>query len=992
MRRLSLSTLTILLTAIFMFSAGCGERKRPLPTPEPQEAVSESDQDTHRQEDWFLFQREYPFKTIKEDARRKAWEALKQMQSLTPQSSAPGWSPIGPEATTTDFQADPLESGRINSIAICPANTQIILVGGSTGGVWRSTDGAATFAPMTDNQVDLAVGSVQFAPSDSSIAYAGMGDPYGGYLGTGVLKSTDQGATWARVDNGSLPQPGTVTRIKVDPTDPNRVYLAQYDQLDDGTLFTSGFYLSTDGGVSWTNTLPGLPRDFVIDPANPEVLYAGMVRAQINESTQPAGLYKSTDGGATWALAFTAPFEQNETTDVNTAISADGTTVYVYSGGDVEDNGFQLSLEASTDGGSTWQPLSTNGLDPNQFGYDTYIAVDPSNPDNIYVGSRDVYKSADGGHTWTNLTMGYTPAKSGYDFTPQTGISHVDQHAFAFVPGNSTSFYLGNDGGLSFTTNGGQSFSSLNSRLSLTQFYAITLDPLNPNQSYGGAQDNGVQTRLSGNTWNQTLTGDGGHQVINPTNTSMLFAADEDAQIFQYLGFGTNLVAVVAQNSTFGESGSNPRVAFVAPLAGDGVDQNLYFGTWRLFKSTNLGRTWNAPAGSLDLTKGVTSSGADVLTAISISPSNPDIIMTGSQQGRCMLSTDGASKWTDITTGLPNRSITSVTVDYQNPSILYVTFSGFETGHVFMSTDMGAAWTDISGNLADLPVNATLIDPRNSGQLYIGNDIGVFQSAVGSGSWQPLNAGMPPVVVTSLVSQPLGLIQAGTYGRGAYQLTSPLAQSAFQIVPNTTSPSGSVGQTIQVPFNVTATGGFTGSVTLSSSVELTNPAQTTVPPANFLTTSLASPTVSVGGASTLNVTIGNDAIPGVYLLALTGTSGTISNSAVISLTVTAPDFSLGFSPATASVADGKKVEITALVNPINGFSGPVEVAAESTQPGVTIARSSTVQAKNGKATFKVKVAKTTPPGDALLIFFATDTQNGLQHNATFTLTIANGEF
>jgi len=143
--------------------------------------------------------------------------------------------------------------------------------------------------PASDSQVDLEVASIAFAPSNPSIVYAGMGDFAGGLLGHGVLKSLDGGQTWVRVDNGSLREPGLVSGIGVDPANANLVYLSQYDVLSGSTLFASGFNRSTDGGVSWSRTLGGLPTDLAVDRANPGTLYLAMRRLD-SPSGQPPGI------------------------------------------------------------------------------------------------------------------------------------------------------------------------------------------------------------------------------------------------------------------------------------------------------------------------------------------------------------------------------------------------------------------------------------------------------------------------------------------------------------------------------------------------------------------------------------------------------------------------------------------------------------------------------------------------------------------------------
>jgi hypothetical protein len=83
---------------------------------------------------------------------------------------------------------------------------------------------------------------------------------------------------------------------------------------------------------------------------------------------------------------------------------------------------------------------------------------------------------------------------------------------------------------------------------------------------------------------------------------------------------------------------------------------------------------------------------------------------------------------------------------------------------------MGATWADVSGNLPDIPTNALLIDPIDPNTIYAGTDIGVFRSTTGGNTWRSFSDGMPPVVVTAFAAQASGLIQAATYGRGAFEV------------------------------------------------------------------------------------------------------------------------------------------------------------------------------------------------------------------------------
>ncbi|HLG17571.1 MAG TPA: hypothetical protein VJH03_24215 [Blastocatellia bacterium] len=776
--RVRWAVLTAVLSLLSNLSPGELRGPRPLdrlaapvlrPVELADEVTAELREDVDGRNEWFTFQRTYPLGFIPPGARRQAWEQRIgiEHETLATPSASGTWTSVGPSPTTSAFMNTwGLTSGRVNAVAVSPADSQTVLAGSSTGGIWRSSNGGASFVPVSDDQVDLAVGSLAFSKSNPSIVYAGMGDTKLGYLGTGVLKSTDAGRSWTRISNSTLPTVGTIAKIEVDPINANRVYVAQYSQLSGNVVVSSGFYLSTDGGVNWTRTVTGLPRDIAIDPANRQVVYAAMARVDQANPPQPAGLYRSADAGNTWSNVYAAPYDENRTRDVRVAVTpASSQIIYVYTGGTIGGI-FDGRVVVSTDGGATWTNRGATGVDLAQFGYNTYIFADPVTPNTVYIGSRDVWKSTDGGVSWTNLTRNFNDV----NYTPGIATTHPDQHAFAFSPNNPNAIYVGNDGGVSRSTNGGATFQSLNATLSLTQFVGIALHPTNRGISYGGTQDNGTQRRLDGGRWSEFIAGDGGRVVINPLSPSTVLTTYIRGAIFRFQDDGRFFETQVAWNSTFGEPDPGGRIAFYPPFTGNGMDSTLYFGTWRLFTSTDVGNSWSPPGGELDLTRGINSNGRDVLTAIGVTSINPNVIYTGSAQGRAMVSTDGGRTWRDATSGLPNRSITGITVDSSDSARAYVTVSGFLAGHVFRTTDTGATWTDVSSNLPDIPANALLIDPVSPNTLYVGTDIGVFRSATDGGTWQSFNRGLPPVVIHAFAAQRDGLIQLASYGRGVYEI------------------------------------------------------------------------------------------------------------------------------------------------------------------------------------------------------------------------------
>lgn len=719
----------------------------------------EFESDPEKKLDWFMAERMYPFNEVPVDARRKAWESRPEEDGFGP-GVAPTrqWRSIGPKPTTSYFPTNwSLTSGRINTIAVSPSDSNIVLIGAAVGGIWRSTDAGATFTPVSDSQVDLAVGSIAFAPSNTNIVYAGMGDKSSNYYGSGVLKSTDAGVTWTRVSNSSILAPGRTTQILVDPSNPDIVLLAQYSYINTSTnvTYATGFYRSTDGGVSWTRTWAGLSRDLVRHPSDPNTYFLAATRCDTTSSytcdATTGGVWKSTNGGVNWTRIYTAPIAS--ASNVKVAVTPAATSnLYILSG-----TSTTAQLDVSTDNGGTFTSMGY-GFDTGQFSYNCYMFVSPTDPNVIYVGTRDLWISTNGGSTWTNATNNFTFA-GGYQ--PNSARAHPDQHFFAFSTSNSGTIYISGDGGLWKSYDGGSTFSTLNSSLSLSMFVSIDMHPTNPFVTYGGTQDNGTQKRTSDVAWREFATGDGGRTFADVLDPTIVYTTYVNNVVYRRGSNGDVFQAQIGSDTVF----SADRSAFYPPFVNNGVDSTLYFGTYRLWKSTNRGTNWTAPAGTLDLTNGT----SDTLSAIAVAKSNLNVIYTGSAGGKVMVSGDGGATYTNITTGLPTRTIKSITVSPTDPATAWVTVSGYGSGHIFKTTNSGSTWTDISGNLPNIPTNALLLDPRNSNTMYVGTDVGVYRSTVGGTTWTSFNNGLPPMIVTSLDAQPNGVIQAATYGRGMWE-------------------------------------------------------------------------------------------------------------------------------------------------------------------------------------------------------------------------------
>ena len=215
------------------------------------------------------------------------------------------------------------------------------------------------------------------------------------------------------------------------------------------------------------------------------------------------------------------------------------------------------------------------------------------------------------------------------------------------------------------------------------------------------------------------------------------------------------------------------RVNWSAPLAMDPVNpQTLYFGTYRVWKSTNGGNNWTDVSG--DITKGINLYFHTVAT-IAVHPVNPDIVIAGTGDGLIHLSTDAGSSWTNITNGIPDRWVTHVIGDPFDENTIYATISGFRwdepLAHVFKSTDLGQTWESISGNLPEIPMNDIVLDPDHQGHIFVGSDAGVFYTQDGGQNWNSLNDGIYNVPVVAMkIHNPTRTLVIGTYGVSAYRL------------------------------------------------------------------------------------------------------------------------------------------------------------------------------------------------------------------------------
>jgi hypothetical protein len=658
--------------------------------------------------------------------------------------------------------------GRIRSILVHPTATNIMWIGSVGGGVWKTTNSAASWFPCDDWMANIAIGCMVLDPTDPNVLYAGTGEDFpvnNAIPGAGVFKSIDGGSNWTRLTNTSYALLDNINRLAICPTN-HLILLAATG---------NGLWHSDDGGTNWTQTYT--------NAAVKQVAFHPTDGSRAIATPDGLGLY-STNGGLAWT-----PATGLATTGRIEFAYAPSSPNLVYASQDT--NGGSLFL--STNGGVTYTLKNTGqtNLANGQGDFDNCIWVDPTNPTNLIIGGVDLFRSTNGGMTLTPMSdWNFGPGNNRNVVTS----AHADHHAIVSASGfngvNNTTVFFGNDGGLACATNvytvtttNGWSF--LNNNLGITQLYGAAANPTTFTTVCGN-QDNGSTSRTatSGTTWITWSEGDGGFCAADPTDPNYFYGEYINLQIYRSSNGAVSESAITTTNTLpdagvpagYDEEDPNAPTAanFIAPFILDPNNPNTM-----LAGGSNLWRSVNVKAAEpTSVTWTNIKSGADTtnfISAIAVAKGNSDIIWVGHNESEVYSTTNGTATnptWTQKylnTPNLPSRVCTRLAIDPNNSSIVYATFGGFSTNNVYRTTDDGLTWTNIAGGLPAAPVYSIVIAPFNSSYLYVGTEVGIFGSANSGASWSPANEGPANVQVQELFWA-RNYLYAATHGRGAYRI------------------------------------------------------------------------------------------------------------------------------------------------------------------------------------------------------------------------------
>lgn len=659
--------------------------------------------------------------------------------------------------------------GRVNCIAIDPADANTIYAGTPAGGLWRTTNAGGTWSPgtatdnwtpLTDGLPSIGVSGIAIdydSPLASRVLYVLTGDGDGGYTNCiGVLKSFDGGATWAltglNLNNFNI---GNGFKLLMHPSDHNMLFAATQ----------AGIFKTSDGGVHWTKVLSDvLITDIEFKPGDPTTMYA------VSQNT----FYRSTNTGDTWpSVNSQMPGCQLTAAGARMALAvtpADANYIYIVASGRAIGSGASFrGLFRSTDSGDCFTLRSstpnilgyaTNGMDTAQQSfYDLTIAASNTNRDEVHVGGIQCWRSLDGGQNWANTTNWDEGSAGGGDY------NHADLHAMEYVNGT---LYSGSDGGVYRTTNQADDWVNISQGLKITQYYRIAaFTDDNVDYVAGGTQDNGS---------NLLINSGSGFGVINHWEGADGFECSVDTiNHFVYGDANSGLVRFNYQTSAF-TGLAYPSPVFFPRHVFDDVNSALLVAGVDVWRSTDNGGTFtNFSNGNIGT--------AGLCSFIALAPSNHNFVYV-SKGAILFRTTDSGATWSDISNALPNGDITSITVDPTNPNRVWVCMGGLIAGNkVFFSTDGGVTWQNITGNLPNISARSIVYESGSADGLYLGMDVGVYYRDNNLGDWLLFSNGLPNVIVDKLeINYSNRRLYAGTFGRGLWstELFSDCARVCLQ--------------------------------------------------------------------------------------------------------------------------------------------------------------------------------------------------------------------
>jgi photosystem II stability/assembly factor-like uncharacterized protein len=690
-------------------------------------------------------------------------------------------------------QVGPFRGGRALAIEGIAGEPGTYYFGAVAGGVWKTTDGGANWAPLFDKEAISSIGAVAVAPSDHNVIYVGTGEAaVRGNIsyGTGVYKSVDAGKTWKNI---GLKDTRHIGALIVDPKNSDIVLVAALGHIF-GPNQERGIFRTTDGGKTWTRVLAkdqdtgGI--EVVFDPQNSNVVFAALWQARrqpwfFSSGGPGSGLYRSEDGGATWKRLEGNGLPEGILGRIGVSVSgADPNRIYALI--EAKEGG----LFRSEDGGTKWTRVNEDGRFRQRAWYFSKVYADPKAADTVYVLNTGLFRSVDGGKSFTLL-----PAR------------HGDHHGLWIDPQNPQRIANANDGGAAISTDGGKTWTTQNNQPT-AQFYHVAVDNAFPYHIYGAQQDNsnvGIASRTDSGVigredWFQAGGGECGFVIPDPRDWQLIYSNNEGfLTVYDKRKEHSHDASVLPlDNSGHGAVDLAHRFQWISPLVVSPHDPDtIYTGGESVFKTTDKGNSWTKISDDLtrnDKSKQQPSGGPltnditsveyyDTVFALAESPKKKGMLWAGTDDGLVHLTTDEGQHWTNVSPKVPEWSTVSlIDPSPHDAAVAYVVLDRHKLDdfkpYIFKTNDSGKTWSAITTGIPEgAYVHAVREDPKRRGLLYAGTETGMFVSFDDGGHWQPLQLNLPVTPIHDLVVKDDDLVVA-THGRSFWVLDdiTPLRQ------------------------------------------------------------------------------------------------------------------------------------------------------------------------------------------------------------------------
>jgi photosystem II stability/assembly factor-like uncharacterized protein len=677
------------------------------------------------------------------------------------------------------------------AVAGVPSQPDVFYFGAVGGGVWKTADAGQTWTPIFDSQPIASIGAIAVSASNPDVIYVGSGEAdmrsqisYG----DGMYKSSDGGRTWHNI---GLRHTRQIGRILIDPRNPDLLLVAALGHAY-GPNSERGVFRSTDGGNTWQRVLYQDENTGAIDLAwnasNPQTVYASLWQTRrppwsvYPPSNGPgSGLYKSSDGGKTWTQITGNGFPSEGLGRIGLAVApSDPNRVCAIV--DAKEGG----LYRSDDGGATWQRADAENRIWGRGWYFGQVEIDPKDPNTFYVMNTSTYRSRDGGHSFDAIKG----APGGDDY-----------HQLWINPNDPNRMGLASDQGTVISVDGAQNWSSWYNQPT-AQIYHVTTDNDFPYRIYGAQQDSGAIVVPSRSKWQQMsfrdyypscAGGESGYIAPDPKDPNVLFGGTVE-RCDQRVNVGKNVSPTTGLTGVF-------RNTWTLPLVFSPLDQALYFSHQMLFKSTNLGQSWQQV--SPDLTRddpgvpanldpitaqdvAVKEARRGVIYTVAPSPREANRIWIGTDDGLIQLTTDGGTTWKNVTPAdlTPWSKIAILEASHFDPQAAYAAVDRHRLEdyrpYIYRTRDNGRTWQKITNGLPDnVYANVVREDTARKGLLFAGTELGAFVSFDDGDHWQSLQLNLPAASVRDFAVHENDLIVA-THGRSFWVLDdiTPLRELA----------------------------------------------------------------------------------------------------------------------------------------------------------------------------------------------------------------------